>query len=190
MSNSFNTPDANQQEGSSNNSQNPHVEHLNNQDAVDRIKSMAEKADLCFFITTIKTGEPLNVRPMSCAQVDDEGNLWFLSMKSSEKNKEIELDSKTQLLFQVGNYSGFLSLYGDSEILFNREKLDELWSPLAKTWFQGGKDDPEISLIKFRPLDGYYWDTKHGSAVAFLKMAASVISGKTMDDSIEGQIKV
>ena len=46
------------------------------------------------------------------------------------------------------------------------------------------------SFIKVTPSEGYYWDTKHGTAVAFLKMAASVITGKTMDDSVEGTLEV
>ena len=31
-----------------------------------------------------------------------------------------------------------------------------------KVWFQGGKDDLEISLIKVEPTSVYYWDNKHG----------------------------
>jgi hypothetical protein len=38
--------------------------------------------------------------------------------------------------------------------------------------------------------DGYYWDTKHGHAVALVKMIAGALSGKTLDDSIEGTLKV
>jgi hypothetical protein len=35
---------------------------------------------------------------------------------------------------------------------------------------------------------GYYWDNKHGNAIAFVKMAAGAIMGKTLDDSIEGRL--
>ncbi len=75
-------------------------------------------------------------------------------------------------------------------MLEDRAKIEELWSPLLKVWFQDGKDDDKISLIRVTPTQVYYWDTKHGEAVAFLKMAASVITGKTMDDSVEGELKV
>ncbi|MEP6467521.1 MAG: pyridoxamine 5'-phosphate oxidase family protein, partial [Parafilimonas sp.] len=53
-----------------------------------------------------------------------------------------------------------------------------------------GKDDPRITVIKVTPENGYYWDTKHGQAVALVKMVAGAIAGKTMDDSIEGNIKL
>jgi general stress protein 26 len=33
---------------------------------------------------------PSNSRPMSLQECDDEGNLWFISSKESNKNMEIE----------------------------------------------------------------------------------------------------
>ena len=57
-----------------------------------------------------------------------------------------------------------------------------------KTWFTEGEDDPRISVIKVAPLDGYYWDNKHGNAVAGVKMMIGAALGKTLDDSIEGRI--
>jgi len=44
-------------------------------------------------------------------------------------------------------------------------------------------------VIQFSPTQGYYWDNKHGAAVAFVKMAAGAVLGKTFDDSIEGKLE-
>ena len=70
----------------------------------------------------------------------------------------------------------------------NKEMIDALWQPFIKTWFTEGRDDPRITVIMFVPREGYYWDTKHGNAVAFVKMALGAVIGKTLDDSIEGKI--
>ncbi|MDQ7948756.1 MAG: pyridoxamine 5'-phosphate oxidase family protein [Pedobacter sp.] len=149
-----------------------------------------ESRDNCFFCTNIKTGLPLSVRPMSVLDIDDSGNLWFMSQKDSHKNAEIEADPFTHLFFQEHKNSGFLNIYGISEIVYDQKKIEELWNPLLKVWFQGGKDDPNISLIKVELTDVYYWDTVHGEAIAFIKMAASIITGKTMDDSVEGKLDI
>jgi len=45
-------------------------------------------------------------------------------------------------------------------------------------------------VIKVEPIDGYYWDNKHGNMIALLKMATGAALGKTLDDSIEGNLKV
>ena len=59
-----------------------------------------------------------------------------------------------------------------------------------KTWFTEGVDDPRITAIKFTPKSGYYWDTKHGTAVAGVKMLVGAAIGKTLDDSIEGELRI
>ena len=38
------------------------------------------------------------------------------------------------------------------------------------------------------PTGGYYWDTKHGNAIAGVKMLIGAAIGKTLDDSIEGTL--
>jgi general stress protein 26 len=67
--------------------------------------------------------------------------------------------------------------------------IKELWEPILKTWFTDGVDDPRITVIHVKTNEGYYWDNKHGNAVALMKMAAGAVLGKTMDDSIEGRLK-
>jgi hypothetical protein len=41
-----------------------------------------------------------------------------------------------------------------------------------------------------RPADGYYWDTKHNKAIVLAKMLAGAVMGKTLDDSIQGKVRV
>ena len=59
-----------------------------------------------------------------------------------------------------------------------------------KAWFQDGPEDPKVSLISVTPESSQYWDTKHNKLVSILKIAASVVTGKTMDDGVEGELKV
>ncbi len=162
---------------------------LNGPEAIERIKDMAEKAS-CFFCSNIKTGTPFSTRPMSVQKVDDEGNLWFLSANDSHKNDELIHDPFVHLLFQGSSYSDFLSIYGIASITEDKEKIKELWEPILKTWFTDGVDDERISVIKIEPVEGYYWDNKHGNAVAFIKQLAGAAIGKTLDDSIEGKLAV
>jgi hypothetical protein len=61
---------------------------------------------------------------------------------------------------------------------------------MVETWFTEGKDDPRITVIKVTPTEGYYWDTKHGMAVAGAKMLIGAVLRKTMDDSVQGKLGV
>ncbi|WP_317174019.1 pyridoxamine 5'-phosphate oxidase family protein [Mucilaginibacter myungsuensis] len=164
------------------------MEDLAGEQAWSKLKELAEKAESCFFLTNIKTGLPSNSRPMSPQKIDDDGTLWFLSANDSRKNADIAKDPMVQMFFQASAHSGFLDVYGIAEITEDKAIIDELWDPLLKVWFTEGKDDPRISVIKVSPTQGYYWDNKHGNAIAFVKMVAGAIIGQTFDDSIEGKL--
>jgi len=165
-------------------------ENLHGQEAIKKIKELTGKNSTCFFCTHPSNGVPMTVRPMSVQQLDDEGNFWFLSSIDSHKNMEIQEDNTVQLLFQGSKYSDYLSVYGNATISKDKNKIKELWEPLIKTWFTEGVDDPRITVIKVEPIEGYYWDNKHGNAVALVKMAIGAMTGKTLDDSIEGELRV
>lgn len=163
---------------------------LSGRDAITKIKELIEQASTCFFCTTVPLGDSSGARPMSVQQVDDQGSLFFLSAIDSHKNQELAKDPSVRLFFQGSAHSDFLQLNGKAVVYVDKAKIKELWRPIIKTWFTEGVDDPRITIIKFAPTDGYYWDTKHGSAVAGIKMLIGAAIGKTLDDSIEGKLSV
>ncbi|MEO8720025.1 MAG: pyridoxamine 5'-phosphate oxidase family protein [Ginsengibacter sp.] len=169
------------------NQEGDHHENLHGNEAAKKIKELAD-GNTCFFCTGIITGKTITTRPMSVQKVDDEGNLWFLSAKDSHKNQDIASDPKVQLFFQGSSLSDFLTIYGNATISTDKTLIKELWEPILKAWFTEGEDDPRISVIKVSTDSGYYWDNKHGDAIALLKIAAGAVMGKTLDDSIEGNI--
>jgi general stress protein 26 len=165
-------------------------ENLSHAEAQEKIKDLIEKAkNTCFFCTNIRSGEPFATRPISVQQIDDDGTLWFLSAIDSHKNAQLLHDPNVQLLFKGSDYSDFLSLYGSAVVFRDEQKLEDLWEPILKTWFTEGKQDPRITIIQFTPEHGYYWDTKHAQIVAFTKQMIGAAIGKTLDDSIEGNLK-
>jgi general stress protein 26 len=165
-------------------------DNLAGKKAVEKIRELVKEAQTCFFCTAIPTGESSASRPMNVRDVDDEGNLWFMSASDSHKNAELELDPIVRLYFQGSPHAEFMSITGHATISTDKAKIEELWSPFIRTWFTGGQDDPRITVIKVTPMDGYYWDNKHGTAVAGIKMLIGAAIRKTLDDSVEGTLEV
>lgn len=163
-------------------------EDLYSKEAIAKIKELVGKNPTCFFNARIASGQNVSSRPMSVQKVDDWGDLLFLSASDSHKNQHIQENQKVQLLFQGSQYSDFLSVFGEASISTDNALIQELWNPMLKAWFTEGMDDPRITVIRVKPTEGYYWDNKHGNAVAFIKTAVGAIVGKTMDDSIEGHL--
>jgi general stress protein 26 len=125
---------------------------------------------------------------MSVQAVDDAGTLWFLSASDSHKNRELRQEPSVRLFFQGTEQADFLTLTGTATDSRDRKKIKELWKPMLKVWFTEGEDDPRITVIRVRPSGGYYWDNKHGGAVAGIKMLLGAAIGTTLDDSIEGEL--
>ena len=164
------------------------VNNLQHHEAADKIRELVNNNRICLFCTHLEE-QPFETRPMSVLDVDDEGNLWFLSDKNSNKNQEIKQDDAVQLLFANSSNSEYMSIYGKADVFYDRSKVEELWNPIAKAWFTEGKDDPRISIIRVNAEQGYYWDTQNGKMVDFIKMLAGAVIGKTMDGGVEGTLR-
>jgi general stress protein 26 len=165
-------------------------EDLRDAAALQKMREISQQAENCFFCTSALASGPEAARPMNVRQVDEEGNLWFLSASDSHKNEELKRNPSVRLYFQGSKHSDFLLLNGRATITTNRDKIKQLWDPTLRTWFTEGVDDPRITAIKVEPIDGYYWDNKHGDFVAGVKMLLGAALGTTLDDSIEGTLRV
>lgn len=165
------------------------IKNLTHQEAIDKFKEIVKHESTCLFTTQL-TKVPLTTRPMSVKKVCDQGNFWFLSPSDSDKNQEISNDPRVQLFISNTSNYEFLSIYGKATITKDKAKIDELWSDIAKAWFPDGKDDPRVTVIKVSPEEGFYWDTKDGKLVSMIKILASAVTGKTMQEGVEGTISV
>lgn len=157
-------------------------------EGIEKLKSLVEDINTCLFCTNLKTNDGATTRPMSAVKVCNQGNIWFFSEKDSPKNKEIEQDSSVQLFFAHPGKASYMVLNGEATISTNQEKIQELWTSAVSIWFKEGRNDPNISLIKVKPSSAYFWDNDGNQMINFLKMAASVITGKNLVGGHEGEI--
>ncbi|AZA54907.1 pyridoxamine 5'-phosphate oxidase family protein [Chryseobacterium sp. G0201] len=163
------------------------TENLTHLEAIKKIKELSESAKICMFCTELET-LPINSRPMGLQETDDEGNLWFISSDDSNKNFEIKEDRRVQLFFMNNGDYQYLSVFGKATVYKDKTTIEDKWSPMANAWFEEGKDDPKVSIIRVEPTETYYWDTKVGKLVSLFSFVAAAVTGKTTDnsDGVEG----
>ena len=167
------------------------TENLHSQEAVKKLKELSESAGTCMFCTDLST-LPNNARPMSLQECDQDGNLWFISSSDSNKNFEIKDDNRVQLYFMNNGRSEYLSIFGKAFIYKDKNTIEDKWSPFANAWFEDGKDDPKVSIIRVTPDETYYWDTKAGKFVSMLTFITAAVTGNKTDnsDGVEGTLTV
>lgn len=163
------------------------IKNLNGQEAISKFKELVQHQSVCHFATALQS-PPAVTRPMSVQKVCDQGNFWFLSSADSNKNSQIITDPRVQLYFSNTDKYEFLTVYGKATITRDRDKIDELWNDIAKAWFPQGKNDPNVTVIKLAPEQGFYWDTKDGKIVSMIKILISAATGKTLQEGVEGTI--
>lgn len=166
------------------------VENLKNAEAIQKIKDLVDAIDIAMLSTYSKSESyPCSV-PMSRQEVDDEGNIWFLFSTDSTTFENLQVDKRITLNFaHVGDYK-FLNINGTAEISTDQARIDKYWSKFNEAWFEKGKEDPAIRIMKVIPEEAHYWDNKTNKLATLLKVATSAISGKKMDIGREGDIEI
>jgi general stress protein 26 len=163
------------------------LKNLFDNQAIEKLKYLTEGIKTCMFCTDLNQ-LPINTRPMSLQSVDDKGNLWFISSRSSNKNFEIKRDSHVQLFFTDNSKFQYLSVFGEAKIYSDKSIIDDIWTPVAKAWFEEGINDSDVSVIQVIPYDVYYWDTNDNKVISLLKMATTAVTGIKLEMGVEGNL--
>lgn len=129
-------------------------------------------------LTTAGADGVLHSCPMMTQEVDFNGELWFFTRKDSMKIANIERDSNVNVVYAQPSDQLYISVSGHAELVEDRAKINELWKPAHKLWFEGGKDDPQIGLIRVDVENAEYWDSPSSAVVYLAGFAKSLLTGK------------
>src|SRR5262245_39127390 len=102
-------------------------ENLRGAEATAKIRQLTTPGSNCFFCTSCPLGDNGGVRPMNIRQVDEQGNLWFLSASDSHLNQELNRDQRVKIFLQDSKNYEFLYLTGRATLSTDRQKIKELW---------------------------------------------------------------
>ena len=73
------------------------------------------------------------------------------------------------LHFAAKGHDLFASVNGRLTIDNNRATIERLWNPFVAAWFEGGKSDPKLRLLRFEPGNAQVW-LNENSLFAGVKM--------------------
>ncbi|HWK98902.1 MAG TPA: pyridoxamine 5'-phosphate oxidase family protein, partial [Parapedobacter sp.] len=136
------------------------TDNLKDEEAIGKLKDMIDKIDIGMLCSFTAAGDYPHAVPMSRQEVDDEGNIWYLISSESETHVNLKRNSKASILFShVGDYN-FLHVNGVAEITNDKQRIEKYWNKMMEGWFEKGKDDARIRVLKIVPVEAYYWDNK------------------------------
>lgn len=130
-------------------------------------------------MTTAEANGALRSRPMSCMQMDQEGNLWFFTSQSSGKVQEASQDQHVNLAWAHPDKQDYVSVSGTATVVRDRERMKALWTPWIKPWFPKGVDDPDLVLLQVSIDEYEYWDAPGNAIKRGYGLAKALATGKT-----------
>lgn len=108
-------------------------------------------------LTTVDEDGTLRSRPMATQQSEYTGDLWFFTQAGAHKVHEVERQHQVNVSYADPDGQRYVSVSGTAELVRDRQKAAELWSPLYKAWFPQGLEDRELALLCVGVEKAEYW---------------------------------
>jgi general stress protein 26 len=154
---------------------------MSKQAHIDKIREMIKDVKYAM-MTTITSEGHLHSCPMTTSETSlGAKEIWFIGDKTSEAVANIKNSKQVNLSYVSQQDKDYVSINGVAELVEDKDKLDELWSPVYNAFYEHGKEDPDVQLIKIVPNGAEYWISGNSVLNAVKMAAAAVQDGKTAE---------
>ena len=119
-------------------------------------KSLKSDMTVMLGLACVRDG---HTQPMT-AQFEDEtegGPIWFFTAKDNSLVKAMGDGHDGVLNFAGKAHDVFACLHGRLTKNNDPAMIDRLWNKFVAAWFEGGKTDPKLQLLRFDPAEGQIW---------------------------------
>ena len=103
--------------------------------------------------------DPDTAVPMT-AQLDEDANsaIWFFTSKSHT----LAAGGPATGTFSGDDNQMFARIKGNLVVETSRERLEKQWSKIIEAWFPGGKDDPDLLMLRMDLGSAEIWNSDLG----------------------------
>jgi len=126
-----------------------------------------------------------HAQPMTAQFASDEnpGPIWFFTSKETQLVSELRGSSNGVAHYVSKGHDLFATMHGNLVADNDRATIDRLWNPFVAAWFEGGKDDPKLQLLRFDPERAQIW-LDDSSLFAGVKMLLGIDPKQDYKDKV------
>jgi general stress protein 26 len=110
-----------------------------------------------------------HARPMTAQIEGEKGPIWFFTSTESTLAKLAIGDNRAIATFVSKGHDLFATVHGKLAVNNDRAVVDRLWNHHIAAWYQGGKQDPNLLLLRLDAEQAEIW-LDGSSLFAGLKM--------------------
>lgn len=124
-----------------------------------------------------------HAQPMTALTDGDHGPLWFFTTKDNGLVQSLAHGSRAMAHFASKGHDVWATLHGTLSTDHDRAVIDRLWNPYVAAWYEGGKDDPKLQLLRLDAERAQIW-LNENSMFAGLKLLLGVDPKKDYQDKV------
>jgi general stress protein 26 len=112
-----------------------------------------------------------HTRPMTAQLEGHHGPIWFFTTKDNKLVQAVQHDEHDRAIatFASKGHDLFATVHGRLSIDTDPAVIDRLWNRFVAAWFEGGKSDPNLCLLRLDPDSAEIW-ADASSVVAGVKL--------------------
>ena len=124
-------------------------------------------------------------RPMTAMAEGDRAPLWFFTASDTELAESLDGSRGHAAIatFAAKDHDLFATIGGQVVIDNDRATIDRLWNPFIAAWFEQGKDDPKLRLLRMDAAEAHVW-LNENSLLAGVKLLLGVDPKKSYKDKV------
>ena len=125
-----------------------------------------------------------HARPMTAQLEGDEGGpIWVFTASDNDLVKQLRGNARAVATFASRGHDVFAAVHGSLSVDTDRAVVDRLWNRFVAAWYESGKDDPKLRLLRLDPDQGQVW-ADASSLVAGVKMLLGIDPKKEYRDKV------
>jgi general stress protein 26 len=98
-----------------------------------------------------------HARPMTAQLEGDRGPIWFFGARDSELVQKLGQSDRAIATFADKGHDLFATVHGRLTLNNDPAAIDRLWNPYVAAWYEGGKTDPKLALLRLDPEKAEIW---------------------------------
>lgn len=124
-----------------------------------------------------------HARPMTAQLEGERGPIWFFTAKDNSIVRKLGEGNRAIATFASKGNDIFATLHGRLSLDNNPAVIDRLWNRYVAAWFEGGKTDPKLALLRLDPEKAEIW-VDASSLVAGIKLLLGADPKKEYRDKV------
>jgi len=117
-------------------------------------KALASDRTMMLGLDGVEDG---HARPMTAQFEGDGGPIWFFTARDNGIVQALPRGDRAIATFADKGHDLFATVHGSLSVDNDRAVIDRLWNRFVAAWYEGGKDDPKLTLLRLDAERAEIW---------------------------------